>query len=319
MFMAILLRETDVSRLATMEMALKTVEEAFRLQGERKVDNSPRRRCRLEHGLLHVMSASLPTRGFAGLKTYTSVEGRTRFHVLLYDAADGKLLAVVEADGLGRLRTGAASGVATRYMARADASRVGIIGTGSQARTQLEAVCAVRPVQAVTAYGRDMDRRAKFCREMSESLGIRVEAASEPEQAVRDVDIVITATTSKEPVVNGEWLAPGAHINAVGSNHLSRRELDDEAVRRSACVVVDSVEQSMLESGELASAVEAGAFFWEDARELGLVVVGEFPGREDDREITLFKSNGIALEDVALAGTIYQAAVKAGAGEPVSF
>lgn len=263
------------------------------------------------------MSASLPTLGWAGLKSYTSVEGQVRFHVILYSGEDGQPLAVIEAGLLGQLRTGAATGVATKYMSRAGASRLGIIGTGLQARSQLAAVCAVRPIKNILAYGRDEERRRRFCNEMSEMLGIHVEAASEPAQAVKDMDIVVTATNSKEPVFGGEWLAPGTHLNAVGSNHLSRRELDVEAVRRSACVVVDSIEQALIESGDLISAAEAGAFYWEDARELGLVVIGDFPGREDDNEITLFKSNGIALEDVALAGRIYQAAVKAGIGEPL--
>jgi ornithine cyclodeaminase/alanine dehydrogenase-like protein (mu-crystallin family) len=154
---------------------------------------------------------------------------------------------------------------------------------------------------------------------MSGLLGLSVEPASTPEMAVRDMDIVITATTSREPVLNGEWLAPGTHINAIGSNSLQRRELDLETLRRCDCVVVDSGEQARLESGDLEAAAEAGVFYWEDARELGLVVVGEYPGREDDREITLFKSNGIAIEDVALAARIYQAALKAGVGETLSF
>ncbi len=313
--MAIFLRESDVRQLANMEMALASVEEAFRLQGGMKTDNAPRRRCRVERGLLHVMSASIPAQNLAGLKSYTTIDGRAKFHVLLYGGADGDLLAVLEADLLGQLRTGAATGVATRYMARNDASKVGIIGTGWQARAQLAAVCAVRSVASILAFGRDAGRRETFCREMTDALGIPVAAAASAEEAVRGCDLVITATTSKEPVLHGEWLAPGAHVNAIGANHLSRQEIDVETVRRSACVVVDSLEQSRMESGDLAHAAEAGAFYWEDARELGLVVTGDFPGREDDSEITLFKSNGIALEDVAFAGRVYQAAVKAGVGE----
>jgi len=317
--MAILLRESDVNKLATMGMALEAVEEAFRLQAENKADNAPRRRSKLARGLLHVMSASLPTLGLAGLKSYTSVEGKTTFHVLLYGGDDGRLLALIEANLLGQLRTGAATGIATKYMARANAAKVGIFGTGFQARSQLAAVCAVRPIQAITAYGRDQERREEFCRDMGATLGISVTPGTSPEQAAREMDIVITATNSKEPVFNGAWLAAGTHVNAAGSNSLSRRELDAETVRRAACVVVDSIEQSQLEAGDLAGAVEAGAFYWEDARELGSVVTGEFPGREDDSEITIFKSNGIALEDVAFAGRIYQAAVKAGIGERLPF
>ena len=312
--MAILLRESDVVKLGTVDMAIEAVEQAFRLQGEEKADNAPRRRCRLEDGLLHVMSASLPTLGYAGLKSYTSISGTVRFLVLLY-GGDGRLLATIEADKLGQLRTGAASAVATKYMARPESSRLGIFGTGLQARSQLQAICRVRPIKTVLAYSRDPEKREKFCREMTELIGTGVYPASSPEEAVKEMDIVVTATTSKEPVFNGEWVSNGTHINAIGGNFISKQELDVATVGKSACVVVDSVEQARLESGDLASASEAEAFYWEDARELGLVVTGEFPGREDAKEITLFESQGIALEDVAIAAKVYEQAMKAGVGE----
>jgi alanine dehydrogenase len=316
--MAILLRETDVEKLANMDMAIESIEQAFRLQGEREADIAPRRRCRLDKGMLHVMSASLPSLGYAGLKSYTSVGGVTRFAVLLYKG-DGELAAVIEADKLGQMRTGAATGVATKYMARQESSKLGIYGTGLQARSQLTAVCAVRSIKKIIAYSRNPQNLQKFCKEMTEISGIEVFPASSPEEAAKDMDIVVTATTSKEPVLKGEWISNGAHINAVGGNFISRQELDVETVRKSACVVVDSCEQAMLESGDLARAVESEAFYWEDARELGLVVIGEFPGREDASEITLFESQGIALEDVALAAKIYEKAIKNGAGEKLPF
>ena len=318
-FMAIFLREADVTKLVTMDVAIEAVEEAFRLQGEQKIENTPRRRCRMGKGFLHVMSASMPTLGVAGFKSYTTVGGIARFLVQLFGAEDGKLLAVIEADTLGQMRTGAASAVATKYMARPESSRAGIFGTGWQARSQLEAICAVRSIKTIVAYGRDQERREKFCSEMSTKLGIGVYPAATPIEAVKDMDIVVTATTSKVPVFEGAWLGGGTHVIAVGGNFLAKQETDVETVRKSACVVVDSIEQSKLEAGDLARAAEADAFYWEDARELGLVVTGEFPGREDDREITFFKSNGIALEDVALAHRIYQAAKSAGIGEPLPF
>jgi len=264
--------------------------------------------------MLHVMSSSLPTLGYAGLKTYTSVAGSNRFMVILYKG-DGQLVAMIEAEKLGQLRTGAASAVATKYMARQESSRLGVFGAGLQARTQIQAICAIRPIKTVLVYSRDAQKRERFCKEMAESLGIGIHPASTPEEAVREADIVVTATTSKEPVFKGEWLAKGAHINAIGGNFLSRQEIDAKTVGKAACVVVDSYEQAALESGDLARAAEAEAFYWEDARELGLVVVGEFPGREEAGEITLFESQGIALEDVALAAKIYENALKTGKGE----
>jgi alanine dehydrogenase len=165
--MTILLRESDVEKLATMSMAIEAVEQAFRFQGEQKADIAPRRRCRLEHGTLHVMSASLPVPGYAGLKSYTSVDGMTRFMVLLYKG-DGQLVALIEAGRLGQMRTGAASAVATKYMARQDSSRMGILGTGRQARAQIQAIREVRPIKTVLAYSRDKEKREIFCREMAE-------------------------------------------------------------------------------------------------------------------------------------------------------
>jgi alanine dehydrogenase len=312
--MAILLRESDIERLATINMAIEAVEQAFRLQGAQQADTAPRRRCRLDQGMVHVMSASLPTLGYAGLKSYTSVSGTTRFLVLLY-SGEGQLQAMIEADRLGQLRTGAASAVATKFMARKESSRLGIFGTGLQARAQLQAICAVRPIKTILAYSRDPEKREKFCKEMTELLGVGVYPASTPEEAAKDMDIVVTATTSKAPVFNGEWISKGTHINAIGGNFISKQELDVATIGKSACVVVDSIEQARLESGDLACAAEAAAFYWEDARELGLVVTGEFPGREDAKEITLFESQGIALEDVALAARVYEQAVKAGIGE----
>ncbi|MDI9612169.1 MAG: ornithine cyclodeaminase family protein [Acidobacteriota bacterium] len=316
--MAIFLQESDINALASMDMAIEAVERAFRLQGEEKAHIAPRRRCRLEKGMFHVMGASLPSLGFSGLKSYTSVAGVNRFVVLLYDG-EGRLAAVMDADRLGQLRTGAASAVATRFMAREDASRLGVFGAGAQARAQIEAIRAVRPIEKVTVYARTADKLKAFCREMAEATGIKIVPAAGPEAAVRDQDIVATATTSSEPVFQGEWLAAGVHINAVGSNCLSRREIDVETVRRSACVIVDSLEQARLESGDLERAAEEEAFYWEDARELGLVVVGEFPGREDAGEITLFESQGVALEDVALAAEIYRRALEAGTGAKLPF
>jgi alanine dehydrogenase len=312
--MAILLRESDVERLASMSMAIESVEQAFKFQGEQKVDTAPRRRCRIENGALHVMSASLPALGYAGLKSYTSVAGITRFVVLLYKG-DGQLAAIIEADKLGQLRTGAASAVATKHMARQESSRMGIFGTGLQARSQIQAICEVLPIKTVLAYSREKEKRERFCSEMAESLGIGIYPAATPEEAVNEMDIIVTATTSKEPVFKGEWLSKGTHINAMGANYKSKREIDVETVGKSACVVVDSHEQAMLESGDLSCAAEAEAFYWEDAKELGLVVIGEFPGREDPEEITLFESQGIALEDVALAARIYEQAVQAELGE----
>ena len=226
---------------------------------------------------------------------------------------------MIAANALGQIRTGAASGVATRYMAREDATTVGVIGTGSQARTQLAAVCAVRPIQRAWVFSRTPERRESFAKEMAQELGIEVRAAETAEAAVRDTAIVCVITNAREPVVDGEAFAPGTHINAAGSNSWSRRELDDTAVRRSDLVVVDDLPQAKIEAGDLIWAAERRAFRWEQAFELGNVVVGRIDGRPSPQAITLFESQGIGTEDVAAGMHVYRKALEQGVGRDVVF
>ncbi len=316
--MAILLREADVRAVLTMSLALEAVEEGFRRLAQGNAILHSRQRLHMPGiGFLHYMAAGDLTTGYAGLKIYTSARGALRFLVPLVRPQTGELVALLEADYLGQVRTGAASGIATRYMARADARTVGIVGTGLQARTQLEAMVAVRRIERVRAFGRDPGRRAQFAREMAERLGVPVEPVSSAEDAVRTVDIVITATDASKPVVEGRWLGPGVHINAIGANFPQKRELDDEAVRRADFIAVDSRQQSKLEAGDLILSFGEQEDRWASVRELADIVSGRMPGRSDDRQITLFKSNGIAIEDIVVAGRVVELAQERGLGERV--
>jgi ornithine cyclodeaminase/alanine dehydrogenase-like protein (mu-crystallin family) len=312
--MALLLNESEVTMLLPMSLALEVVEEVFRWQGEGKLTNRPRVRLPVPGGLLHVMPAALPEARVMGLKAYATVRGGAKFVVLLFSAESGSLLAVIEADKLGQTRTGAASGVATRHLAREDADRVGCYGTGWQARSQLEAVCAVRRVREVRVYGRDPERRARFVEEMGPALGVSVVGVDRPEVAARGASILITITSSRTPVLEGRWIEPGTHVNAAGSNGLQRAEIDVEAVRRSRLVVTDSIEQARLECGDLVAALEQGVIRWEDVHELGAVVAGRHPGRTDAEAITLFESQGVAMEDVAVAARLVARARERGVG-----
>lgn len=316
--MALFLDEQQVTELLSMHMAIAGVEDALRQQGLGTAINNPRTRVRLPTGQLQMMGGALPTLGVFGYKAYTAVKGKARFHVLLYSAETGELLAMLQADRLGQMRTGAASGVATKYMARADARSVGIFGTGWQARSQLEAVCAVRTIQAVRAFGRDAGRRQAFCTEMSRQLGIAVEPATTSEVAVKGMDVVITATSARDPLFDGNWLEPGTHLNAIGSNSLIRREIDDTVVRRSALVVVDSKEQARIECGDLLGPLERGIIHWEQIRELGDVVAGFTLGRPQSSDITLFESHGLAIWDLASASSVYRAAKSKGIGRELA-
>jgi ornithine cyclodeaminase/alanine dehydrogenase-like protein (mu-crystallin family) len=313
--MAVLLTEADVERLLTMEMALDALEEAFRQQAEGRAINEPRRRLRVPRGTLHVMSAALPMRGVLGIKAYTSFPDGVRFLVLLYDAETGSLLALLEANRLGQMRTGAASGLATRYMARSDARTLGIFGTGWQARAQVLALCAVRPIRRVLAYSRTPQRREAFCREMAAQLGIEIIPAERPEDVVAEADVLVTATTAREPVFDGRWMPDGVHLNAIGGNSLLRREFDDDVIRRARTIVVDSKDQARIECGEFLHAVERGHLAWEAVHELSEVVAGRLVARSHPSDITLFKSLGIALEDVAVAVRVFERAREEGLGQ----
>lgn len=306
--MPLLLSEADVKSILTMPLALEAVEKSFRLLSEGSALVHPRRRLHIPgKAYLHYMAAVDIADGYMGLKTYAISREVGRFLVTLF-SANGELLALIEADYLGQARTGAASGVATRLMARADARTVGIIGTGLQAHTQLEAIANVRKLERIRAFGRDQQRRERFAREMTERLHIPVEAVSSAEQAVRDADIVVTSTSSVTPVLEGRWLQPGMHINAIGTNFAHKRELDDEAVRRSDVIAADSVEQSKIEAGDLIQAFGDDTSRWSQVHEFADVVAGKLPGRSNPNEITLFKSNGVATEDIVVAGRLYEIA-----------
>jgi alanine dehydrogenase len=316
--MALFLDEQQVTDVLTMEMAVAAVEEALKQHGLGTAINTPRTRVRLPTGQLHMMGAALPARGVIGYKAYTAFRGKARFHVMLYSTDTGELLALLQADRLGQMRTGAASGVATKYMARADARNVGIFGTGWQARSQLEALCAVRQIQVIKAFGRDAMRRQRFCVEMTQQLGIPVEPADTPEMVVKGMDVVVTSTSAREPLFDGNWLEAGTHVNAIGSNALIRREVDDATVRRSALIVVDSKEQARLECGDLLGPLERGLIHWEQVRELGDVVAGLIPGRREASEITLFESHGLAIWDLAAGMAVYDAAKAKGIGREIA-
>jgi alanine dehydrogenase len=238
-----------------------------------------------------------------------------RFVVLLFNANNGELLAIIEADRLGAMRTGGTSAVATNYLARTNAQTVGLIGTGQQAVTQLMGVCTVRPITSVYVYSRRQPERELFCHEMSRLLEIEVTPAADAREVVEDADILITATSARDPVLHGEWLKPGCHINAIGSNWPQKRELDLSTLQRSSLIVTDSLEQAYTEAGDFIIPINEGLFQWEHVHELYEIVGGAGLQRESPEEITLYKGLGIALEDIVVAAHVYYLAKKQGVGE----
>lgn len=316
--------EADVDQHLSMDDALEAVETSLRALAAGQAVNHPRRRLFLPHGLgLHAMEAAvlMPSRDgngvghgmgggtgkwYCGSKLYTTTRAGAHFVVTLFDGETGELLATFEADRLGQRRTGAASGVATRLLAAPGAKQLGLIGAGWQAESQAEAICAVRPIQLIRVYSRHPEARQAFAEKMSQRLGVAVESVAEAEHAVQEADIVVTATTAKEPVIPASALPHGVHINAIGANALKRREIDSDTVLGSDRIVVDSVEQCSLEAGDLVMALGApDQPAWSRVEELSDALAAGH-GRSGNVRRTLFKSTGLALWDVACAARIWE-------------
>jgi ornithine cyclodeaminase len=315
--MALLLREADVERLLTMQSTLELVERVHREYSTGQAIDVPRERTRLPKAALHILQGAVPSMGVFGYKAYTSSREGVRFLVYVFNAERGNLEAIVEANHLGMMRTGAAGGVAAKWLAREDAKVAGLFGAGWQAQGQLEALAAVRRLERVKVFSRTAEKLAKFCAKMRARLSLDVVPAASTEDAVKGSDIVVTITTSATPVFDGEWLAAGTHVNAAGSNSLLRREIDEATVRRAQPVVVDSRPSALKEAGDLLPALEKGRLHLGGLTELGEVIAGTRPGRTSREQITLFESQGMAMQDLVIAAHLMRLAREQGAGSEV--
>jgi ornithine cyclodeaminase/alanine dehydrogenase-like protein (mu-crystallin family) len=306
--MPLYLTETDVERLLAPFDAVEAVEGSFRHLAAGTAENRPRYRLGLEEGRLAVMAAADLELGYAGVKAYGAFGEGARVCVLLFDARRPELHAVIEAEKLGQLRTGAASAVAARYLARPHARSLGVLGCGWQARGQVAAIRAAVPsIERTVAYCRSVERLEAFCREVeAEPAGSHREAAAH--------EVVVTITNARDPVLRGEWLQPGTLVCAAGANDGRSRELDNVVLERAVFVCCDSLEQARLESADLIEPVERGALDWLEVHELQEVVAGEVRGRESPDDIVVFKSNGLAAWDVAAAAAAYERARAQGIG-----
>jgi ornithine cyclodeaminase/alanine dehydrogenase-like protein (mu-crystallin family) len=303
------LTEADVDALVTPADAVAAVEACCERMARGVVGLLPRERLPLESGALAVMAATDSELGFAGVKSYVATGTGARFAVLLFRADEPELVAVVDADRLGQLRTGAASGVAARRLARPDARTLGVIGCGWQAESQVACIRAALPsIEEVVAYCRTPARLKEFCKR----------TGAKPAEGHSDAaaqDVVVTATTSRDPVLRGDWLRPGALVCAIGANQAHKRELDNVVLERAAFVCCDALAQARLESGDLIEPVAAGVLDWLEVHELQEVVAGEVQGRADPEDIVLFKSNGLAAWDVALAALVLERATERKVGK----
>ncbi len=300
--MTLFLSEQDVKELLSPEDAVSAVEGCFRRLAAGSVENAPRRRLRLQDGRLADMAASDLELGYAAVKAYSGFAEGAAFAVALFSVERPELVALIEADQLGRLRTGAASAVAAKYLARQDAASLGVIGCGHQAETQVACIRAALPaIERVVAYCRTERNLRAFCKLVGAEAG-------ESHRDAAECDIVVTITTSRDPVLRGEWLRPGALVCAAGANDPRARELDNVVLERASLVCCDSLEQARIESADLVEPVERGVLDWLEVHELQEVVSGELPGRQSPDDIVVFKSNGLAAWDVAIAAAAVERA-----------
>ncbi len=302
------LNENDVSQVLTMEMAMEGVESALRKMAIEEAFNIPRSRCQTDHTVLHVLAAAAKSLGVIGYKSYTTNRRGTRFHVTIYDGKTGEMLSLMQADQLGRMRTGAASAIATKYLARENVKSLGVFGSGKQAKTQILGICKVRPIEQVTVYSPTPSNCQAFAQEMTSLIQLPVHAVSDPSLAAINQDIIATATTSRDPVLFGNWLSPGTHLNIIGSNFLAKREVDTETVKRCQRIAIDHEEQARIEAGDFVEPLREKIINWSDLAELGRIITGRTHGRKSPEDITMFKSLGIGLEDIAVAIRVFHAA-----------
>ena len=313
-----ILREADVERVIDMDAVIGAVAAAMRELGEGTAQNEPRRRAFATGGLLNVMFATYPGGGCMGLKAYTVAAGKVRFLVTVF-GLDGALRALIEADLMGAYRTGAASAVAAQALLPATGSplKVAIIGSGHQARTQALALSRVLSIGEMRVFSRDPAHREAFAAERSSALGVPVVAASSAEAAVREADVVVTSTTSSEPVLSADWVKAPSLVIGAGSNFPNRTELPADLVARAQTVVVDQLAVARLESGDLIPVVGSGALAWERVTELATVLAGGWKAPAEPG-VTLFESHGLALWDLAAASVVLPKAVEQGLGEEIA-
>lgn len=303
--MTLVLSEEDVENLINMKDVVSSVEEAFRRQGTGEVSNFMRTRSRWDASVLNVMHANLPYLGRGGVKAYMSSTRGTKFALLLFDTNDSRLLAVMGADILGRFRTGAASGVATKYLYGKRSGSLAVFGSGKQAFTQVLAIKEVMSLEEVRVWSPTPEHRVAFAQKLR-SYGFDSNAFDAPSEALEDTEVATTITSSRQPFLTDEMLKKVMHLNVAGGNVSDHAEVTAAGIGAFSSVVVDDIAQAKIEYGDLIQAAENGFFSWESAIELGSVVAGK---RKPEGR-TLFKSGGAALEDVAVASMIYDRAME---------
>jgi len=315
--MTLFLSEKDIASLLSMNEAIESVEHVLAEMEFNKVQNQSRRRVSLKNTTLNIMSASLSSFNVLGAKNYTfsTKSDKPPVAQFLLFSGEGELLSLMEANELGRIRTGATTGVATKYLSIKNAKYAALLGTGFQAETQLKAMCKVRNLKQLNVWSRNKENAQKFCEKMQPEVDVTLKSVQSIEKAVENADIITTSTSSSMPILTGNMINEGVHINAIGSNRAYERELDSRIVEKASFIATDSLYQAREESGDLILAEKDNVEVWNRINSLSSLIISEAKGRESENDITLFKSNGIAAEDVSVAYYIYKKALKYNVGK----
>ena len=317
---AICIDEATASKILNMDNALNLVEESFTTYAQGKSFNMTRQRMRIRKGALHMLPGTVPYKNVIGFKAYTSFRAGLIFKVHLYDAENGNPLAIVDANEIGRLRTGAATGIATKYMAKKESNTAFIFGGGFQAEAQLEAVYKTSNIKKAFVTTRKIENAQAFADKMSKSLGIEIIPTQNIENDLPQADIIITITTAVKPLFEHTMLNPnGVHINGAGSNALIRAEVPEKTIEAAEVIAVDSKDVAAIECGDILPSLEKGRLHWNEIVELGEITAGFRPGRVTENGITIFQSQGMGLQDIMCAEYIYRKAVAENLGKELPF
>ena len=317
---AVYIDENTASKILTMDDALNLVEESFTTYAQGKSFNMTRQRMRIRKGALHMLPGAVPYKNVIGFKAYTSFRAGLIFKVHLYDAENGSPLAIIDANEIGRLRTGAATGIATKYMAKKESNTAFIFGGGFQAEAQLEAVCKTSNIKKAFVTTRKIENAQAFADKMSKSLGIEIIPTQNIENDLPQADIIITITTAVKPLFEHTMLNPnGVHINGAGSNALIRAEIPEKTIEAAEVLAVDSKDVAAIECGDILPSLEKGRLHWNEIVELGEITAGFRSGRVTDNGITIFQSQGMGLQDIMCAEFIYRKALAEKLGKDLPF
>ncbi len=316
--MALFVDECHVQRLLDWRLALEVVEKAFRKIGLEEATNTPRSRGQTDHVHVYAMLGGAKGMGALGVKILTTHrKSRPENMLALFDAKLGGLTSFMKAGHLEQMRGGASGAVAIKTLARMDAQTVGILGSGTQARMQLRGAALVRNLKVARVFSPTRENRESFAREMAAETGLEVHAVNSAKEAVKGADLILLATTAREPILEAEWISPGAHINAMGATFLGKVEVHPNVFKKTGLVVVDHRESARLEAGDLVEPIESGELHWRDIHDLGPLLVGRYEGRISEDQITLFKGVGLAVSDVCLGQAVLERALSEGIGHEV--